>query len=64
MLPTIDNSNKYVVANQKVKVHGKCGKVEVEKTYIVKRYNAYMNGVGRFDQIFSKNNLSHKCVRW
>ena len=62
MLPTIDNSNKYVVANQTVKVHG--GKVEVEKTYIVKRYNAYMNGVDRSDQIFSKYNLSQKCVRW
>ena len=46
-----------------MKVHGKWEKVEVKK-HIVEWYNAYMNGVDKSDQILSKYNLSHKCVRW
>ena len=64
MLSTIDNVNQYVAVDRKVKVNGKWEKVEVKKPYVVERYNAYMNGVDKSDQILSKYNLSHKGVRW
>ena len=54
----------YVAVDCKVKVNGMWKKVEVKKPYVVEQCNAYMNGVGKSDQIFSKYNLSHKCVRW
>ena len=64
ILSTIDNANEYVTVECKVKVSGKWEKVEVKKPYVVEQYNAYMNGVDKSDQILSKYNLSHNCVRW
>ena len=64
MLYTIDNANEYVADDRKVKVNCKWEKAEVKKPYVVERYNTYMNGVDKSDQILSKHNLSLKCVRW
>ena len=40
------------------------GKNYSKKPYVIERYNAYMNAVGKSDQIFSKCNILRNCVKW
>ena len=36
----------------------------VKKPFVIERYNVYLNAVDKSDQMLSKHNLLHICVRW
>ena len=64
MLSTIDKTNDYVEVPRKVKVNNEWKTITVRKPYHIERYNNFMNGVDKSDQILAKYNLLRKCVRW
>ncbi|XP_066928515.1 uncharacterized protein [Clytia hemisphaerica] len=58
---TIDS---FVEVERKTKVNDKYCKVTVRQPQCVQRYNPYMNGVDKSDQLLAKFNLLRKCIRW
>ena len=36
----------------------------MKQTMAIHKYNAFMNGVDKSDQILNTNNVLRKCVRW
>ena len=64
MLSSIDCANEYVEVNRKKKINNKWNELTVKQPYVIHRYNRFMNGVDRSDQILAKYNLLRKCVRW
>ena len=50
--------------NRKIKISNKWETVEVKQPMAIHKYNAFMNGVDKSDQILNANNVLHKCVRW
>ena len=63
MLSSIDVANECVTVNRKIKISDKWETVEVKQPMAIHKYNAFMNGVDKSDQILNANVL-HKCVRW
>ena len=64
MVSSIDQADKYVEVERKVKSDGKFYIITVRQPECIQRYNRYMNGVDKSDQYLAKNNLLRKCVRW
>ena len=64
MLSTIDNANDYVEVNLKTKIDKQWSDITVKQPFVIHRYNRFMNGVDRSDQILAKYNLLKKCIRW
>ena len=50
--------------NRKIKISDKWETVEVKQPMAIHKYNAFMNGVDKSDQILNTNNVLRKCVRW
>ena len=50
--------------NCKIKISDKWETVEVKQPMAIHKYNAFMNGVDKSDQILNTNNVLRKCVRW
>lgn len=64
MLSSIDNANEYVEVKRKKKTDNKWNDLTVKQPFVIHRYNRFMNGVDRSDQILAKYNLLRKCLRW
>lgn len=64
MASSLDIATESVTVSQKVKVNGKFEKKEIPQPKSVSRYNQFMNGVDKSDQLLSKYNLLRKCLRW
>ena len=65
MISSIENANEKVTVTRKLKgKDGKLAKKAVFQPMSVARYNTYMNGVDKSDQLLSKYNLLRKCLRW
>ena len=64
MLSSIDVANEYVTVNCKIKISDNWETVEVKQPMAIHKYNVFMNGVDKSDQILSTNNVLRKCVRW
>ena len=56
--------SRYVTVNRKIKISNKWETVEVKQPMSIHKYNAFMNGVDKSDQILNTNNVLRKCVRW
>lgn len=54
MVSTIDKTNDYIEVKRKVKVKDTWKKVHIKKLFVIHRYNNYMNGVDKFDQLLAK----------
>ena len=63
MLSTIHKANDYVEVPGKVKVNNERKTITVRKPYLIERYNNFMNGVDKSDQILAKYNFLRKCLR-
>ena len=50
--------------NCKIKMSNKWETVEVKQPMAIHKYNAFMNGVDKSDQILNTNNVLRKCVPW
>ena len=50
--------------NRKIKISNKWETVEVKQPMAIHKYNAFMNGVDKSDQILNTNNVLRKCVPW
>ena len=57
MLSSIDVANEYVTVNRKIKISDKWETVEVKQPITIHKYNAFMNGVDKSDQILNTNNV-------
>lgn len=64
MITTIDNANDHGQVNRKAKTNNVWRQVSVNQPSAIKRYNNYMNGVDRSDQILATQNVLRKCMRW
>ena len=64
MLSSVDVVNEYVTVNRKIKISYKWETVEVKQPMAIHKYNAFMNGVDKSDQILNTDNVLRKCVRW
>ena len=64
MLSSSDVASECVTVNRKIKISNKWETVEVKQPMAIHKYNAFMNGVDKSDQISNADNVLHKCVRW
>ncbi len=64
LVTSIDSANDRVVAKRRTKKRGVYQELEVDQPYAVHRYNQYMNGVDRSDQMLASHNVIRKCRRW
>ena len=64
MLYSVDVANEYVTVNRKIKISDNWETVELKESMAIHKYNAFMNGVDKSDQILNTNNVLCKCVRW
>ena len=64
MLSTIDNANDVVQVTRKAKTDNVWREVNVVQPVVVQRYNAYMNGVDRSDQMLAYYHCLRKCGKW
>ena len=64
ILTTIDSPNDYGFVERKVKIDNRWDKVNVKCPSAIHRYNQYMNGMDRSDQILGKNSCLRKFMRW
>ena len=64
MLSTTDSASDFAVVNRKEKNENKWKQVSVKQHGVIQKYNSFMNGVDKSDQILSENNLLRKCLRW
>ncbi|XP_028418086.1 piggyBac transposable element-derived protein 4-like [Dendronephthya gigantea] len=64
LVTSIDSANEKVVATRRTKKKGVFSEISVNKPYAFHRYNQYMNGVDRSDQMLAYNNVSRKCYKW
>ena len=64
MLSTIDNANNVAQVTRKAKTDGVWREVDVTQPVVIQRYNAYMNGVDRSDQMLANNHCLRKCRKW
>ena len=64
MFSSIDVVNEYVTVNRKIKISDKWETLEVKQPMAIHKYNTFINGVDKSDQILNTNNVLRKCVRW
>ena len=64
MLSSVDVANEYVTVNRKIKISENWETVELKESMAIHKYNAFINGVDKSDQILNTNNVLCKCVRW
>ena len=64
MLSTMDVGNRCVEVQRKVKNDGKFAVIHIKQPSCIERYNKFMNGVDKSDQLLSKYNILRKCLRW
>ena len=64
VLTTLDNANDKVPTIRKTKTANVWSNVIVNQPRAIDRYNKYMNGVDRSDQLIGTNNVMRKCLRW
>ncbi len=64
LVTSIDSANDRVVAKRRTKKRGVYQELQVDQPYAVHRYNQYMNGVDRSDQMLACHNVIRKCRRW
>ena len=64
VLSTIDSANESVQVTRKIRTDNKWSDVLVKQPKTIDRYNKFMIGVDRSDQLLSTNNVMRKCMRW
>ena len=64
LLTTIDSANDKVEVKRRTKKKGEFQELSVPQPLAIHRYNQYMNGVDRSDQMLACHNVSRKCYRW
>ena len=64
LITSIDSANDSVVARRRTKKRGVYEELAVDQPYAVHRYNQFMNGVDRSDQMLACHNVIRKCRRW
>ena len=63
-MSSIDAGNEYVTVNRKIKISNKWETDEVKQPMAIHKYNAFINEVGKSEQILNTNNVLCKCVQW
>ena len=63
-ISSIDAGNEYVTVNRKIKISNKWETDEVKQPMAIHKYNAFINEVGKSEQILNTNNVLCKCVQW
>ncbi len=61
---SIDSANDSIVVKRRSKKRGVYEELDVDQPYAVHRYNQFMNGVDRSDQMLACHNVIRKCHAW
>ena len=64
MLTTLYSANDQVTCKRKTKQQGVYSELTIPQHRAIHKYNQFMNGVDKSDQMLSYHNISRKCIRW